>query len=365
MMKITIFGLTLSSSWGNGHATPYRALIGGLHRLGHRVTFFEQDAAYYAAHRDLAQPKSCELVLYSSWESVRERAMRETREADAVIVGSYVAEGARICDEVLGLHRPLRVFYDLDTPITLRRLRDGKFEHLKPRQIPEFDLYLSFVGGKILNELREDWYVRFAAPLYGCVDPEVHHRVAPRPEWRNDLSYMGTYAPDRQEKLDMLLLEASRRMPARRFVVAGSLYPWQWEWGENVLKLEHIAPQEHPAFYSSSRLTLNITRADMAASGYCPSGRFFEAAACGTPVVTDHWDGLEHFFTPGEELLPVGSAEEVISALELSDHELGRIARRAHERTLAEHTGDVRARELVRYLDEAAAVERPMRAEVA
>ncbi len=352
-MKITIFGLTLSSSWGNGHATPYRAILRGLQRRGHRVNFYEKDVEYYARRRDFTSCSYCNLVLYPTWDEVRERALREAEESDAVIVASYCPEGARIADEVLELSRPLQVFYDLDTPITLQNLEIGEVDYLRREQIPGFDLYLSFTGGGVLRELEQQWGARLARPLYGCVDPEVHARVPAREEFSCLLSYMGTYAADRQDKVDALFLEPVRRRPKSRFLLAGSLYPRHWVWPENMLLLDHVAPADHPALYSSSRMTLNITRDGMARYGYCPSGRFFEAAACSTPLITDYWEGLEHFFTPGEELFVVRDAEDVLSAVDCSDEHLKMIAQRARERTLGEHTGDRRARELLGHFDEA------------
>lgn len=352
-MRITIFGLTLSSSWGNGHATPYRALLRALHRRGHELTFFEKDVPYYAQRRDFSACDFCNLELYQSWSEVRPRALMHARNSDVVIVASYCPDGADIADEVLWLARPLRVFYDLDTPITLSRLQRGPIEYLRPDQIPEYDLYLSFTGGAIIEELEERWGARLAQPLYGCVDPEVYRRVEERVDFRCHLSHLGTYAPDRQQKLDALFLEPSRRMRDRRFLLAGSLYPWEWQWGANVRKLEHVAPAEHPAFYSSSRATLNITRREMAEAGWCPSGRFFEAAACGTPILTDWWEGLESFFTPGEELCVVSEADQVVAALTAAPGELRQMAHRARQRALEEHTGDARAGQLLRYCEDA------------
>lgn len=352
-MRITIFGLTLSSSWGNGHATPYRAILKALHRRGHDVTFFEKDVPYYAQRRDFSACDYCNLELYQSWEEVRSRALMHARNSDVVMLASYCPDGNQIADEVLWLARPLRVFYDLDTPVTLNHLRRGWVDHIRADQIPDFDLYLSFTGGAILEELEDRWGARLAQPLYGCVDPDVYRRVPPREEFRCDLSYMGTYAPDRQPKVDELFLEPSRRLPDHQFLLAGSLYPPDWEWGQNVRKLEHVAPADHPAFYSSSRATLNLTRREMAEAGWCPSGRFFEAAACGTPILTDWWEGLESFFTPGEELCVVSDAGQVIAALRADPFSLAQVARRARERTLDEHTGEVRAEQMLRYFDDA------------
>ncbi len=351
-MKITIFGLTISSSWGNGHATPYRAILRGLQRLGHEVTFYERDVEYYYWRRDFSACDYCNLVLYPSWEEVRRQAVAEAAESDAVIVGSYTPEGARISDEILSLSRPLRVFYDLDTPITLENLKKSDLEYLRADQVGDFDLYLSFTGGEILRELQQSWGARRAEALYGCVDPEVHGRVAVQDRFRCDLSYMGTYAPDRQHKLDELFLAPARLMPPTNFVLAGTMYPKSWTWPPNVRRFDHVRPNDHPALYSSSRITLNITREGMARGGYCPSGRFFEAAACGTPIVSDWFEGLDAFFSPGQELFVATRAEHVTEALQCNDADLARVASRARERTLAEHTGDARARDLMRYLGE-------------
>jgi spore maturation protein CgeB len=352
-VKITVFGLTLSSSWGNGHATPYRAIIRALDRMGHQVHFFEKDVPYYRSRRDFDSCDYCELTLYSDWAEVSDRALSATADSDVVITASFLPEGRRINDEILDLSTPLRVFYDLDTPVTLNNLCHGNVEYLEAAQIPEFDLVLSFTGGKALIALEDEYRARMVRPLYGCVDPDDYTRVAPISKFQCDLSYMGTYSPDRQAKVDDLLLEPSRRPPEKRFLLAGSLYPWNWQWPENVRRMEHVAPADHARFYSSSRLTLNITRGEMAANGWCPSGRFFEAAACGTPLITDSWEGLDSFFDLQSELRVVTSAEEVEAAINSSDTELQSMAARARQRTLDEHTGSVRAHQLLQYFREA------------
>lgn len=352
-MKITILGLTLSSSWGNGHATPYRALIRALDHLGHQVHFFEKDVPYYRSRRDFDSCDYCELTLYSDWTDVRDRALSAAADSDVVMTASFLPEGRRINDEVLELGRPLRVFYDLDTPVTLAKLRQGEVEYLDAGQIPEFDLVLSFTGGNALAELEGHYRAPLVRTLYGCVDPDVYHRVAAFPDFQCDVSYMGTYSADRQAKLDRLLLEPSRRHPEKTFLLAGSLYPWNWQWPENVRRMEHVAPADHSRFYSSSRITLNITRGEMAANGWCPSGRFFEAAACGTPLITDAWEGLDSFFDLRNELRVVSGVADVEDALNAPDAELQSMAARARQRTLDEHTGTVRARQLLQYFQEA------------
>jgi len=352
-LKITLFGLTLSSSWGNGHATPYRAILRALHRLGHRVTFYERDVPYYASHRDFLQCDYCDLKLYSSWDEIRTEALAEAVESDAVVTASYVPEGARIADALLSLDGPLRVFYDLDTPITLSRLGEGDLDYLRAQQLSAFDLVLSWTGGEALIALERDFGVKLARPLFGCVDPDVYRPVLPSPGLRCELSYMGTYAPDRQAKLESMFLEPARMRPLLSFLLAGPLYPAEGQWPANVRRTEHISPDAHPALYSSSRLTLNLTREGMAASGYCPSGRFFEAAACGAPIVTDWFRGLNSFFEPGKELLVAKDAEDILQALDRTDADLHLMAHRARQRTLDEHTGYHRARTLLAAFDAA------------
>jgi spore maturation protein CgeB len=352
-VKITLFGLTLSSSWGNGHATPYRALLRALGRRGHAITFFEKDVPYYARRRDFSRCDYCRLVLYSAWEDVCNFALREAAGSDVVIVGSYCPDGARIIDDILTLARPLHVFYDLDTPITLEKLRAGETEHLRRDQIPAFDLYLSFTGGAILQELEREWKAPSAQPLYGCVDPDVYIHTAGNNDFICDLSYMGTHAADRQAKLEELFLAPARRAREKAFLLAGSLYPDERSWPTNVRRFEHVAPGLHPAFYSSCRMTLNITRCKMAQSGYCPSPRFFEASACGTPIMTDWWEGLDQFFTPGDDIAVVFHAADVITQLGAPEKELRAMAARARERTLDEHTGERRAAKLLEYLEAA------------
>lgn len=361
-MKITIFGLTISSSWGNGHATPYRAILKALYRQGHDVTFFEKDVPYYAKHRDFSECAYCNLILYCDWDGVRSTALKCCADSDAVICASFCPDGVRIVDETLNLARPVKAFYDLDTPVTLASLQKGETTYLRAEQIREFDLYLSFTGGQTVDELASCWGARMALPLYGCVDTETHVRVAVPAEYCCDFSYMGTYAADRQQKLETLFVEPARRLGSKKFVLAGSLYPWDWQWPANVQHFQHVSPGDHPALYSSSRLTLNITRNDMARWGYCPSGRFFEAAACGTPIVTDWFEGLDHFFDCERELLIANKTDDVIAAINLPDSELGVIAMHARERTLSEHTGEQRARELVFALERASSTNSNQRA---
>jgi spore maturation protein CgeB len=347
-MKLVVFGLTVSSSWGNGHATLWRGLIGALAAHGHRVVFFERDVPYYAFTRDLGELPGLTLALYGDWESARARALPELADADAAMVTSYCPDGAAAADLVLSSAVPLSVFYDLDTPVTLARLQAGEpVPYLPPSGLGGFDLVLSYTGGAALRELRRRLGARRVAPLYGSVDPRSHRPAAASPQYRSDLSYLGTWAADRQEQLDRLFLEPARRLQGKRFLIGGALYPADFPWGENVYFVRHVPPPEHPAFFSSSALTLNVTRGAMARMGHCPSGRLFEAAACGVPVLSDRWEGLDEFFAPGREILVAETTEDAMAAISLGRGELAAVARAARERTLAEHTAERRAEQML------------------
>jgi spore maturation protein CgeB len=353
-MKLVIFGLTVSSSWGNGHATLWRGLLKALSARGHDVVFFERDVPYYAMNRDLHALADGTLVLYPDWEQNLPTARAHLADADVAMVTSYQADGVAASELVLESPAAVRVFYDLDTPVTLDALRSGKeVAYLGARGLADFDLVLSYTGGDALRQLRTRLGARRVAPLYGHVDPNVHRPVAPDEDYRADLSYLGTYAEDRQAALERLFIQAAHRLPEQRFLIGGAQYPQEFPWADNVWFRKHLPPEQHPAFFSSSRWTLNVTRRAMAEMGWCPSGRVFEAAACGCPVITDDWQGLDAFFAPGEEIVIARDTDDVVGAMRMPDAERRALARRARERTLDEHTSARRAAELESLLDAA------------
>ncbi|MGC3997449.1 MAG: glycosyltransferase [Anaeromyxobacter sp.] len=350
-LDVVLLGLSLSSSWGNGHATTYRALAGALTAAGHRVHFLERDVPWYASHRDLPAPPYCRLSLYGSLEELRERHGRALADADLVVLGSYVPEGRGVARLVQELARGVTAFYDIDTPVTVAALARGACEYLEPSQVCGFDLYLSFTGGPLLARLERELGARAARPLYCSADPEVHRPSRRPPRW--DLGYVGTYSADRQPALDALLVAPARARAARRFVVAGPQYPAALDWPANVERIEHLPPGEHAGFYGAQRFTLNVTRADMVRAGWSPSVRLFEAAACATPILSDRWPGLETLFVPGREILLARDTREALAVLEGTTEEARRaLGERARRRVLAEHTADHRAEALVGYVHE-------------
>jgi spore maturation protein CgeB len=352
-MKIVIFGLTITSSWGNGHATLWRGLCRALIKAGHEIEFFERDVPYYAANRDLYEDHCGRLVLYPNWEEVRSTAEPSVRDADAVIVTSYCPDALVAGPLVHDTARGLKVFYDLDTPVTLARLEAGEpVDYIGPDGLSAFDLVLSFTGGGALDALKSRLGARRAAPLYGHVDPEVHRPAQPQSHYAAALSYLGTYSDDRQPALETLFVGPARHRQDARFLIGGAQYPQDFPWSPNIYFVRHLPPFEHAAFFSSSRLTLNLTRPSMARMGWCPSGRLFEAAACGAAVVSDGWEGLHEFFCPGSELLLATTERDVLAALDTDDAEIERIRRNARERTLDQHTSAHRARELCGLLED-------------
>lgn len=351
-LDVVVLGLTITSSWGNGHATTYRALVRELARRGHRVRFLEREAPWYAANRDLAEPPYGETRLYSSFEELADRFGADVRNADFVMVGSYVPEGVRIGHWVTSTARGKTGFYDIDTPITLHHLGQGDCEYLSAELVARYDVYLSFTGGPTLRYLETRLGARRARALYCSVDPELYF-----PEgdvvtlW--DMGYLGTYSPDRQPALDALLIQPARVWPAGRFVVAGPQYPSDLSWPAGITRLQHVAPSDHRGFYNAQRFTLNVTRAAMARAGWSPSVRIFEAAACAAPIVSDAWPGIESFLRPGREILLARDSSDALRIVrEMPDRERLAVGRRARRRVLAEHTAQHRAETLERYMQE-------------
>ena len=344
-MKIVIYGLTITSAWGNGHATTYRSLVKALARRGHRITFVEKDVEWYRSHRDMPAPDFCTVHLYEDWNNEERALLDESQDADAVVIGSYFPDAIIATQALVAADRGALFFYDIDTPVTMAQLRQhGRCDYLNAALIPCYRAYLSFTGGPTLQELETTFGSPQAISFYCSVDPELYCPQPIRSDFECDLSYLGTYASDRQPKLLNLLNESAALLPDREFLVAGPMYPEDTAWRPNVKRLTHVAPPDHPSFYSSARFTLNLTRADMVQAGYSPSVRLFEASACGAAILSDDWRGLSDFLTPGEEvLLPRDAAETADILTGLSDAERVRMGQRARERILAEHTSAHRA----------------------
>jgi spore maturation protein CgeB len=353
-MNIVILGLSITSSWGNGHATTYRALVRGLAARGHAVTFLERDTEWYSENRDLENPSYCRVKLYRDRDQLERCHSREISAADLVIVGSYVPDGVAVADVVLRAAGGCTAFYDIDTPVTLAALQIGDARYIHRRQIPLFDLYLSFTGGPTLLRLERSFGAKRARALYCSVDAEVYREDNSIAK-DCDLGYLGTYSEDRQPAVDELLIESARTWSAGRFLLAGAQYPTTVVTPPNITRVTHLAPSKHRHFYNRQRFTLNVTRRDMVAAGYSPSVRLFEAAACGTAIISDDWPGMNAFLTPGREILIAKTSRDVLGYVKnLPEAERARIGACARRRVLSSHTSLHRAMELEQYFAQAA-----------
>jgi spore maturation protein CgeB len=340
-------------------------LCHALHRRGHRIVFFERNQEWYQSNRDLPEPPFCDIRIFRAWPEIVPAVRTELRRADLAMVGSYFPDGVAALDEVIESNVAVKTFYDIDTPITVGHLtKFGATDYLLRRHLSELDVYFSFTGGPLLQDLKRTFGVRFAVPLYCSVDPEKHRELILRHAFEWDLSYMGTYAPDRQPKLEELLCRPALALPRSKFIVAGPQYPRALEWPANVERVAHVSPRHHASFYCSSRLTLNVTRREMVMAGYSPSVRLFEAAACAATIVSDNSPGLETFFIPGKEILLANQKEDIKGYITGYDHaELRRIGRSACDRVLAAHTSDIRAREFEQAVEAAGAKKKRLAAE--
>jgi spore maturation protein CgeB len=349
-LDIVILGLSITSSWGNGHATTYRSLMKHLTEAGHKVTFLERDTEWYASNRDMPVLPYGNTHLYNSMEELKDQFGPLIKNADFVIVGSYVPEGVEIGEWVTSIAKGT-AFYDIDTPVTLMKLKNNNFEYITPLLISKYNMYLSFTGGPILKYIENEYGSPSVQPLYCSVDTSLYYPE--EEENKYDLGYLGTYSDDRQPVLENLLLRAAVRAPDKRFIVAGPMYPDHIIWPDNVERIIHLSPKEHRKFYNSQKFTLNITRSEMIKAGYSPSVRLFEAAACGVPIISDFWKGIETFFEPQKEILiSYSPADTIIYLNKLQDEERIKIGLRAKDTILKNHTAAHRAEQLVNYINE-------------
>lgn len=347
-MKFVILGLSITSSWGNGHATTYRGLVRGLAERGHEILFLERDVPWYADNRDYPKSRYCRIGLYKDLNQLHTQFADYVRKADVVIVGSYVPDGIAVGQWAIETARGLTAFYDIDTPVTLAKLDRNECDYLSPELIARYQLYLSFTGGPTLQHIENHYRSPMARALYCSVDPKLYFPENRKNKWV--LGYLGTYSQDRQSGLRELLLKPARKMPWQRFIVAGPQYPRTIRWPKNVERITHLPPNLHRAFYNEQEFTLNITRDDMKQAGYSPSVRLFEAAACGTPIISDYWPGLETLLEPNKEILISNSAQDTVHYLtEITPQTRAAMGARARERILAEHTASHRAAELEEY----------------
>jgi spore maturation protein CgeB len=352
-MRISFFGSSLVSAYWNGACTYYRGIVRALAARGHEVTFYEPDALDRQRHRDIPDPDWARVVVY---EVPDELAVRETVEraggADVVVKASGVGVFDDVLEEaVLATRRPdTRVLlWDVDAPATLTRLERDPSDPLRAL-VPEYDLVLTYGGGERVVGRYESLGARRCIPIYNALDPDTHHPVPPRDRFRADLSALVNRLPDREARVEEFFFRAVDALPRRSFVLGGA--GWEDRVGQpNLSYLGHVPPGSHNAFNCSPLAVLNVTRDSMVANGSSPPTRVFEAAGAGACVITDEWEGVGEFLTPGEQVIVCASGADVASVLDsLDPAEAARIGARARERMLDEHTYARRAVEVERAL---------------
>lgn len=353
-MNISFFGSSLVSAYWNGACTYYRGIIRALDARGHRVTFYEPEAYERRAHRDIDDPDWAEVVHY---EATDVRAVREVvaRAADADVV--VKTSGVGIHDDtleaaVLALEGPrTRIFWDVDAPATLATVEgdpDNPFGEL----IGGFDLVLTYGGGQPVIDRYTALGARACIPIYNALDPDTHHPEPPRADLACDLAFLGNRLPDREARVEEFFFRAAAALPGRRFLLGGNGWEERVERAPNVRYLGHVAPGDHNSLNRSALAVLNVSRESMAANGWSPATRVFEAAGAGACLITDAWEGVEDFLEPGREVLVARSGAEVAELLAGLDPERARaIGAAALERVLAEHTYDRRAAEVEAVLE--------------
>ena len=359
-MKIAFYGSSLLSSYWNGAATYYRGMLSELARHGHTITFYEPDAYDRQAHRDIDPPDYATVVVYPATEEAAARVIAEAPAADVVVKAS----GVGVFDDLLveGLAQAARadavtIFWDVDAPATLAEMQ-GQPEHAVRRSLPRYDMVLTYGGGPPVIEAYEALGARRCVPVYNALDPATHFRVAPEPRFACDLVFLGNRLPDREARVEHFFFEPAAATPERSFLIGGS------GWGDkpmppNVRSLGHVSTRDHNALNSTARAVLNISRESMAATGYSPATRVFEAVGAAACLITDAWVGIELFLEPDEEVLVARDGVDVARHLAgLTADRARRIGEAAQRRVLADHTYARRAIEVDALLREASARKR-------
>lgn len=348
-LKIAFFGSSLVSAYWNGAATYYRGIIRALYNRGHRTTFYEPDAFNRQAHRDIQDPPWARVVVYSGKDEEAALATLEmAQDADLIVKASGVGVFDELLEhEILNLRsdRRLVVFWDVDAPATLDRIRRNPNDTFEPL-IPKYDLVLTYGGGEPVICGYAALGARRCVPVYNALDPETHFPVPPRPEFEADLSFAGNRMPDREQRVEDFFFGCTRTLPNSSYMLAGN------GWADkpkppNVRYWGHLYTNDHNAFNVTPLAILNINRESMAQYGFSPPTRIFEAAGAGACIISDSWQGLEIFLDPGKEVLVAGNGEEVAGHLgQLTRAQSRAIGFAARERILAQHTYVHRAAQL-------------------
>ncbi len=347
-MKIAFYGSSLLSSYWNGAATYYRGLLRALSALGHDIAFYEPDVYDRSRHRDMDPPEWCKVIVYPGTVDALVSAARQATEADVVVKASGVGfEDERLLALLRSYARAdaTTIFWDVDAPATLAEL-GANADHPLRRALPALDAVLTYGGGDPVVSTYRRLGANRCVPIYNALDPATHFPSAPQPRFAAILGFLGNRLPDREERVERFFFDAAARMHDADFLLGGS----GWDartLPPNVRYVGHVGTADHNAFNCSTRAVLNISRADMARTGYSPATRVFEAAGAGACIITDAWEGIEQFLEPGSEVLVARDGREVAEiAGTLTSETATAIGRQARERVLRNHTYEHRAAEV-------------------
>lgn len=344
-MKIAFYGSSLLSSYWNGAATYYRGILRALAGHGHDITFYEPDAHDRGRHRDFAPPSWCRVVVYPATPDGLKSAAEAAEGADVVVKASGVgyADDALLA-AVMAAARPeaVRIWWDVDAPATLAEIEPLP-DHPIRAHLPDLDLVLTYGGGPPVVAAYGALGAVRCLPIYNGLDTTTHHPVPPDPAYTADLGFLGNRLPDRESRVERFFIDAAKALPGKRFLLGGA------GWDDkpcpaSIRKLGHVPSTAHNAFNVTPLAVLNVNRDSMAAVGFSPPTRIFEAAGAGACLLSDDWPGIDRFFAPGREILLVRDTRDVVEALEALDAARSReIGRAALTRALADHTYDRRA----------------------
>lgn len=359
-MNIFVFGSSIVSSYWNGAATYYRGCYKYLARRGHSITFAEPDIYGRQQHRDEGDFSYVHQVVYKAGADIDEMLARASC-ADIVVKHSGVGADDRTLERRVLECRPLSsvVFWDVDAPATLERVESDPADPFRPL-IPQYDAILTYGGGPQARDRYLALGARKYASIYNALDPESHFPVRPDPVFACDLAFVGNRMPDRERRVEELFLRAAELAPGKSFLLGGE------GWGAkpmppNVRWIGHVPTAAHNRINCSAGMVLNINRESMASFGFSPPTRIFEAAGAAASMLTDDWPGIESFFAPGKEILPVRNAEEIAAAIGGLDPGARRqMGARFRSRALQEHTYAQRAGDVEQIFTECAQLEEPL-----
>jgi spore maturation protein CgeB len=347
-LRIAFFGSSLVSAYWNGAATYYRGIIRALAERGHQVTFFEPDAYDRQKHRDIEDPSWCQVVVYQDSVGAALKALEQARGYDLVVKASGVGAHDELLEAgVLALKHPstMIVFWDVDAPATLDRMDANPADAFRDC-VPQYDAVFTYGGGQPVIRAYEGFGARLCKPIYNALDPETHHPVAGNERFEADLGFLGNRLPDREARVEEFFLKAASLCPDRKFMIGGSGWSDK-QMPKNVNDVGHVYTRDHNAFNCTPKAVLNISRESMARYGFSPATRVFEAAGAGACLITDHWEGIDFFFEPDNEILVSHNGEEVAELVRsLTPAKSAMIGTNALRRVLAEHTYAHRAVEL-------------------